>query len=251
MSADREKPEPLEGDELLAAEYALGVLDGAARDSVQARLREDHSFARLVDSWEARLTPMAEGLNPVEPPAEVKARLEARLFGDDASADTARAGGWLSSLAFWHGATGFASAVAIAAFALLATTPDTPEPGPQTVEPGYFAALRAQDASPVVLVRYDPVSGDLLIAGPVEGKTDQPVQPELWVIPPGEGAAPRSLGLIASVTGDLTERVAIDAETGRQIAQGATLAISLEPPGGSPTGAPTGPVIALGAVQSL
>jgi anti-sigma-K factor RskA len=31
--------------------------------------------------------------------------------------------------------------------------------------------------------------------------------------------------------------------------QGATIAISVEPPGGSPTGAPTGPVVASGPLN--
>jgi len=34
----------------------------------------------------------------------------------------------------------------------------------------------------------------------------------------------------------------------RLLQQGATIAISVEPPGGSPTGSPTGPVVASGAL---
>ena len=249
MSAERDKPEALEGDDLLAAEYALGVLEADARAEAQARLREDAAFAAKVEAWNAKLAPLAEGLAPQTPPASVKQQLTERLFGGDEPASKG-APGFLDSLAFWRGATAVAAGAALAAFALVMVGPTASQPDPR-LQPGYFAALRAQDASPVVLVRYDPDAGELFISGPVEGEADQPVQPELWVIPPGQGAVPRSLGLIASVTGDLTDRVEIDAETGREIAQGATLAISLEPPGGSPTGAPTGPVIALGAVQTL
>lgn len=43
----------------------------------------------------------------------------------------------------------------------------------------------------------------------------------------------------------------VDEAAGAAIARGAVLAISLEPPGGSPTGAPTGPVIAAGEVRTL
>lgn len=248
-ASDRDIPE---GEDQLAAEYALGVLEGDARAQAAERIRTDPVFASQVEAWATHLAPMAETLEAVTPPARLKAAINARLFGDETEANTSknRAGGWLESLAFWRGAAAFASTVAVVALAGLVIPPETADDGPR-FEPGYFAALRANDASPVVLVRYDAGAGELVISGPVDRDQAVPVQPELWVIPPGEGAAPQSLGLIASVTGDLTERVAIDAETGRRIAQGATLAISLEPPGGSPTGAPTGPVIALGAVQSL
>jgi anti-sigma-K factor RskA len=69
---------------------------------------------------------------------------------------------------------------------------------------------------------------------------------ELWLIPPGE--KPHSLGLIdpnrpvtISVPEDLLSKVSSEA----------ILAVSLEPPGGSPTGQPTGPVIANGKLAAL
>ena len=61
---------------------------------------------------------------------------------------------------------------------------------------------------------------------------------ELWSIAPNE--APKSLGVVeqASLSRDLPVDPAGDL----------TLAISLEPKGGSPTGAPTGPVVFTGAL---
>ena len=241
----------LEGDDRLAAEFALGVLDVQAHAEAAQRFERDAAFRALARGWMERLAPMGEDIAPVAPPAPVKARLEARLFG---AAKPEAAGGavWIQSLMFWRGATAFASVAAVVLAGVLMAPADTPSaPANETRTAGYFAALRAGDATPVVLVRYDPEAQALFISGPVSGPEAAPTQPELWVIPPGEGAAPRSLGLIASLSGDLTERVAVDDALAVQIADGAVLAISLEPAGGSPTGAPTGPVIALGAVQSL
>jgi anti-sigma-K factor RskA len=69
---------------------------------------------------------------------------------------------------------------------------------------------------------------------------------ELWLIPAGD--KPHSLGLIApgrpvriEVPRDLVERISAES----------ALAVSMEPPGGSPTGQPTGPVIASGKLTSL
>ena len=65
---------------------------------------------------------------------------------------------------------------------------------------------------------------------------------ELWAIPPGQ--APHSFGLVSP-----------EGLTALRRAQGLAgvqqLAITLEPPGGSPTGAPTGPVIMSGDVLKI
>jgi anti-sigma-K factor RskA len=68
--------------------------------------------------------------------------------------------------------------------------------------------------------------------------------PELWLIPPGR--APRSLGLVSI---DKAHTVEVPADLRAALAAGSVLAITLEPPGGSPHGAPTGPIIAKGSVR--
>jgi anti-sigma-K factor RskA len=69
---------------------------------------------------------------------------------------------------------------------------------------------------------------------------------ELWLIPPGD--KPHSLGLIDR-NRPVTIKVPQDLMS--QVSKEAVLAVSLEPPGGSPTGAPTGPVIANGKLAAL
>jgi anti-sigma-K factor RskA len=60
---------------------------------------------------------------------------------------------------------------------------------------------------------------------------------ELWAVP-GSGA-PRSLGLISASGATVVSKA-------QQLKGAAALAVSLEPTGGSPTGAPTGPVLYVG-----
>jgi anti-sigma-K factor RskA len=62
---------------------------------------------------------------------------------------------------------------------------------------------------------------------------------QLWMLP-GGGANPVSLGLISGVADTL---LALSPAALAVLAQTMTLAISLEPAGGSPSGQPTGPVI--------
>ena len=67
---------------------------------------------------------------------------------------------------------------------------------------------------------------------------------QLWMI--GGDGVPQPMGLLAA-TGP--SRIALSAETRARLAAGITLAISIEPDGGSPTGKPTGPVVASGKLS--
>ena len=77
-----------------------------------------------------------------------------------------------------------------------------------------------------------------VVAGPAQSY-------ELWLLP-AEGGAPISL----AVLGSLDARFALPpAQVGR-LRTGAKLAVSVEPAGGSPTGAPSGPVILVGEINA-
>ena len=84
---------------------------------------------------------------------------------------------------------------------------------------------------------------ELRSARPIEAGPQQSY--ELWLIPK-EGDAPLSL----AVLGRLDARLIVPAGHRARLQVGATLAVSVEPAGGSPTGAPTGPVILAGAIQT-
>src|SRR5438128_11454484 len=100
------------GDDLLAAEYVLGVLAADERQIASRRIDSETAFARRVAAWEVHFAPMAAAYAAVEPPASVKAAIDRRLFAS--SAATAAAPGLSSSLAFWRGI----AAAAIAALAV-------------------------------------------------------------------------------------------------------------------------------------
>jgi len=67
--------------------------------------------------------------------------------------------------------------------------------------------------------------------------------PELWLIP--AGGKPISVGMIAL---DKPTTLTLDPVLLARLGVGAALAVSVEPLGGSPTGQPTGAVIAKGAI---
>jgi len=231
-------PEP-EGDDIVAAEYVLGVLAAGEREAVSQRIAGDAAFARLVDRWEVQLSPLADAYAPAEPPAAVKSAIDARLFtaGEAAAAPT---GGIWTSLAFWRGL----AAVAIAALALYVALPlvNPPVDAPQM---RLVASLAADGTDVRYLVLYDPSLGEVGLSH-VSGERASGHDFELWMI---EGDnAPVSMGVIP--IGASTHLV-VDAASRAKLAQGAVLAVSLEPAGGSPTGQPTGPVVAAGDLKTI
>ncbi|MBO6717882.1 MAG: anti-sigma factor [Rhizobiaceae bacterium] len=227
------------GEDMLAAEYVLGVLPANERRQAAERIENDPSFAREVDAWELRLSGMAEAYEPVEPPADLKRALDTRLF---AGGKTAKPGAGLwSSLAFWRGLTAAALAVAIIALAIPYFTVVSSDITTERL----VASLSHDDTDVHYFVVYDAEKSDIGLSH-VTGARAEGRDFELWVI---EGdSPPASLGVIPVGS---NVHLAVTGELRRKIEAGAVFAISLEPQGGSPTGQPTGPVVAAGGLTTI
>lgn len=250
---------PLLADRL-AAEYVLGTLRGPARRRFQALLAGHPALRAAVRGWEARLLPLGVSIPPVEPPPHVWSAIEQRAFPADRPATAPPR--WWQRLGLWQGL----SAAGLAAVVLLlsARSPLAPEPPAPLAEappPPRLAELPAAPppASPPLLLVLDPqaapagrrlpvlrfaaalsADGRALVLRPLtEARLAPDRALELWAVP--AAGAPRSLGLV-SVDDGTTVLQAL------QVEGTSALAISLEPAGGSPTGAPTGPVLAVGAL---
>jgi anti-sigma-K factor RskA len=203
---------PREEDDALAAEYVLGVLPLDERLAVETRLKSDPAFAGLVARWIDRFAPLNDGYAPVPVPPDLLPKIEQRLFPRSPSARF----GWRS----WLAGAVTAATIVVGALVLM------PPAAPGTV----IASLGTDPAGLIYEARHD---GGTLRVTRVAGTPAPAGQThELWLIAPG--AAPVSLGLLG--VDPLT------VEYPRPPA-GWVLAVSVEPSGGSPTGAPTGPVI--------
>jgi anti-sigma-K factor RskA len=229
-------------DDLVAAEYVLGVLDAGTRLAAEARIATDPAFADRVSAWQRRFAPLALELRPVEAPGRVWTRIQERLgWSPAASSDGSGAGG---SLYFWRLTAGIA---ATAALALLAVDLVPRWNAPTVSEarlPRAVTTLARDDGSPGWLATVDARRGTVLMV-PVPSTPDAEGRAtELWLIPPGQ--APRSLGAV-SITQART--VEVPARLRADLTSNAVLAITLEPPAGIPHAAPTGPIIAKGAIH--
>jgi anti-sigma-K factor RskA len=228
-------------DDVLAGEFVLGVLDTVQHRAAQARVESDRAFAQRVAEWERRLGPWLADIEPVEAPEQVWARICARLGWNEGA--RAPSGFW-QSLGFWRAATVLSTVVAVAAIAWTlqtARTPTSQAPGAKPVTP-----LAHDDGTPGWLASVDSSHGTVLMVPVPSAPDSQGRVTELWLIPAGK--APRSLGLV-SINKSYTVTVPEDVRAA--LVAGSVLAVTLEPASGVPHAAPSGPIIAKGAIQPL
>lgn len=229
--------------DLRYAEYVLGVLDADARAAIEREVLESVAAAAAVERWRRQLLPLTEEIAPESPPARVWQRIREELQLEPARRPAPRTGAPDAGeiLRFWRrltlGAGALLAAACVALVVLIVRWPTTPaipymastitESGGRV---GWTATMDIGKARMIIV----PASPQPLSAGHA---------PELWLIP--HGGKPIAVGVISA-----TVPVAIKLGPALLARLGPTaiLAVSVEPPGGSPTGQPTGPVVAEGKI---
>ena len=147
-------------------------------------------------------------------------------------------GPWWTRVAFWR-SFALASFAAAMAFGVTLFSPKPP-----ALDQPIVAVLAGPDAQPALIATM--MRGQRAMTVKVVGGAAVPPGKslELWMLP--TGAAPKSLGVIPDSG---VGRIALPAPPDVAFANVPALAVSLEPTGGSPTGAPTGPVLYSGKVE--
>jgi len=232
-------------EDLRHAEYVLGVLDADARADVERELRDDPRAVGEVALWQRYLLPLAEDIAPITPPAYVWARLQDALglASVHAREPPRSRASWWNDLALWRWIGIGASAVAAACIIALLVRPQSPQV-PATATSYMVARIEQDNGLPGWTVTMDPARARLVVVPAAPNAIAAGRAPELWLIP--KGGKPIAIGVFArdkatslSLRPDLLASLNVDA----------LLAVSSEPPGGSPTGQPTGPVIGKGAIS--
>ncbi|HEX7854807.1 MAG TPA: anti-sigma factor [Sphingobium sp.] len=214
----------------LAAELALGLLDGAERAEALRLCLSDPGFAAEVEAWGHRLSPLLDTTPHKEPSSRVWNAIEARTTDRSST-------GLVRSLRLWRGGAVAASAIA-ACLALVLLIPRSASP--EAV--GVSQLADAQGAT-TMAVSYDPQAGVLRL-GPNQLASGAK-SPELWIIP--EDSIPRSLGLIRAQGGKLS----VETRLRQFLRNGVTLAITLEDPATAPHKAPTALPILTGKISII
>ncbi|WP_371154811.1 anti-sigma factor domain-containing protein [Jannaschia sp. 2305UL9-9] len=215
-------PEPVD-DDLRAAEHALHLLEGDARAAADRDMLDDPSFRAAVHRWERDLATFADDLAPMTPPAHLRRALHDRLFPEAAKQPFWR------RTRLWQGLT-LAAAVAIVGLILLPSLTQVPATGPV-----YSAEIVAAEGDFRVVAVVDKVA-DVIVLTRTEGAAPPGRILQVWAH--GPDAPATSVGLWPEgdvVRLPLTPTIAA-------VEGVLTIGVSEEPPGGSPTGSPSGRV---------
>jgi anti-sigma-K factor RskA len=224
----------------LAAEYVLGTLHGGARRRFEKLLAGSIPMRRAVQAWQERLFLLSLGLEPVEPPARVWTQIANRIGATQPATSLP-----VQNSHLWQAVAATVAGIALTLGVLLMTR--TPEIRVQTqieVRPVQSAhtAIVADATAPIWVLNVYPATGTAAAELRVQAVREIPLPGnqsfELWMLP-DSGSPPVSLGLLprsGSVVLPLTD------EKLRTLIATSKVAVSIEPAGGSPTGAPTGPI---------
>lgn len=225
-----------EEDRVLVAEYVLGLLAPAEHARVGARIASEPSLMTEQRLWRLRLAALDREFAEVPAPAGVLSRAETRLFGREE-----KSGVW-NSLALWRSIA--AGGIAVAAIAI-GFNVLTPRVDPKLFAEQLVAALQEEGSGVSFVALYDPTTASVRLTA-LSGAEVPDKDYELWAI---EGSnAPISMGVIP-VTSRIDVKIAPEVLAG--FGEGTVLAVTLEQKGGSPTGAPQGPIVAKGAATLI
>ena len=220
--------------DMLAAEFVLGTLEARERAAVAVRRQSEPDLDEMITAWEQRLSALADEVTPVTPDPELYQRIAQHIdaletrqasVGTD-SHDQSNVVSLHKRLRRWQWST--------ALVAVLIFQP-APEQGPQS----FVAVFQQNDQQPAFMLSVDLNNRQMQIrpvtAEPMQGKSYQ-----MWIKADSLGPNPRSLGVLND--NFELERAALR-DYDPELLKEATFGISVEPPGGSPTGQPTGPAI--------
>ncbi|WP_244624442.1 anti-sigma factor [Sphingomonas sp. So64.6b] len=238
-----------EDPDVAAAELALGLLEGEERAVALRRVLAEPGFAQQVERWRLHLAQLFDVWPEVDAPSGVMERVDLALDGPATPPPVTL----LRTGRLWPGLAAASSLIAASLLMIVLIRPAPPVPVavPPKQQPVAAAPARMLVASidpsaagkPVTAV-YDPVTGGLRLTESTLADANRSA--ELWVI--AADGIPHSLGLLRTSGGT---NFTLAGDKRARLAVGATLAISLEPVGGSPTGLPTGPVVATGALSQV
>jgi len=233
MSTEGDRSGGGEDDRVLVAEFALGLLRPGEHEQVARRIGAEPALRRELGIWQSHLSTLDDQFLESPAPAGVYERVAARLF------PTPPRAAWWNSLLLWRGLAAAGLAVAVIAVGIDLV------PRPAVTGPELVAALEAQGSDVKLIAFYDAKAGTVRLAT-VSGAAVPGKDFELWAIK-GKNA-PVSMGVIAV---DTKNNVSMPETMKNGIDPGTVLAVTLEQKGGSPTGAPQGPIVAAGAATAI
>jgi anti-sigma-K factor RskA len=228
--------------DLLAAEYALGLLEGQPLLEARGLAATDADFARAVEAWSERLGPWFDEFGEQPPPPGAWERIREAITA-------AQEGGNVielkRKLGFWKGLSAGASAIAASLALVVGYNGMRPPTAIEAPAAPIMAASLISPSKEVMLSAAFEADGRTLTLMPGRMAPPPGRSVQLWVIP--ADGRPRSLGMVGGKAG----RMAVEPEMVQHFHEQPMLALSIEPMGGAPGGRPSGPMVASGQLRNV
>jgi len=218
----------------IADDYVLGLLEASDAESIEAAMERDGELRAAIAKSRERFLPLDTGVEPAAVNGELWNNIESRLPPQDKStanrpirtANDNKRNRW-RSIAI----SAIAATVVLAAGLTFSLT--------RTAEPLVIAVL-LNEAGEVQAVVEDFGNEKATVRMLADFAVPQDKTIQLWTLPSRE-VGPVSLGLIDGVRSARLEGPVLPTPRSDQLYE-----ITLEQAGGSPTGRPTGPILAKG-----
>ena len=234
-----------EQDDMLAAEFVLGLLEPDSRGEAERREVADANFARRVAYWRGRFADFDATADPMTPSGALWAAID-RNARDATPAAVTSGPGLMSRL--WNSL--LALRLATAASALIAVVAlgwaFTALKDAQTLaarKPVYVAILVSDATREPGAVVNTYASGKVEMIPLADINVPEGRVLEIWTLW-DRTVGPRSLGTLPRA-----QSMQLSVEQLPPPGAGQLFEITLEPAGGSPTGRPTGPILYKGTTS--
>jgi anti-sigma-K factor RskA len=247
-------PDVTRDDPMIAAEWALGLLEGEELLAARGKYATDPDFAWRKEWWDDWFAPLSDAMPGAEPGAHVWDGIAARMTAAQAAAGDPQAPeanvvALEARVRLWQRVAGLSS---IAAAALLAWVGLTPAQAPDAPPPQIAAAEPLAATVPIgetglrLDVTYIP-EAKRMVVGAVGLTPDGVHDHELWLVP-ADGTPLQSLGVVKP--GEIRS-MTLPAPVVAKLGDGASLVLTREPIGGKPADKDAGPVVAKGAFSRV
>lgn len=219
----------------IAAAYVLGTLKTLTRKRFERLMIQSQSVREAVWYWESQLHTLDAFTEEEEPSEQIWSAILKQIKPVIQRQK--------SSFSFWEnfvflrGWGVFATACSFVFAFLLFSTQFSVQP--IQLRLNQIAVIQSEQHKPLWVASVDIQQGLIIVKAMNETAEQLEKSFELWVLPKG-GLPPQSLGLLP-FGGQRFER-ALSVNVLKKLEGAETLAVSIEPKGGSSTGLPTGPI---------
>ena len=245
--SDQSKSAPEDLD-AVAAEYALGVIDGAELEAARRRFETDPEFRSAVFAWQERLGGLVDEVGTREPPPSVLQAIMARLDPGTAAPNAPSPSFW-DRLVVWRGlavAGMIASTVlGVTLFQRDRVVRPLPVEAPAVPGPAFLASLDGQAGAAVFFAGVDPSRSGVFVFPSERARSLNGVA-RLWLARGDED--PLALGAVST---EKPSYLLLKTEPAALFAIDAVLVITLEASGTVPAADAIGPVVAKGSLSPI